>query len=178
MSAFFILGAIAISFAWIAAGISARRLARAGWRYHGGHIVTCPETQHAAGVVVNVWHAIATSLTGKPRLQLRGCSRWPERASCGQECLSQFAANPQGLKVQSILRAWHEGKCCTCCGAPVSPACWTSQPVLLTGGSLKEWDEIPVSQLTEVLAAAQPVCFGCYARQLTAPTATIGYADS
>jgi hypothetical protein len=168
MSAWFILGAIVITFVAIAAGIVARRLARAGLRYHGGRIVTCPETQHPAGVVVDAWHAIATSLTGKPRIRLRGCSRWPERAGCGQECLSQIVANPQGCLVQSMLRTWYEGKCCTWCGAPVSPACWTSHPVLLTGGNLKSWDEIPVSQLPEVLAAAQPVCFSCYARKISA----------
>ena len=37
----------------------------------------------------------ASALLGPPELRLTACSRWPEKAGCGQPCLSQIAASPQ-----------------------------------------------------------------------------------
>jgi hypothetical protein len=163
------VSAITITLIAIFVGITLRRLAKASLDYRGVRIVTCPETQHTAGVVIDAWHALATALTDEPEVRLKGCSRWPERAACGQECARQIAAAPQFCTIHNILREWHEGKCCLWCGKPVSPIHWTNaHPVLLTNGQLKQWDEIPVDQLSNVLTAAQPICFPCYARRVIA----------
>jgi hypothetical protein len=167
-----LLIAIAATLAAVAAGIFVRRLLAAGLRFRGSRVVTCPETQRAAGVTLDLWYAVITAFGGKPRLRLSGCSRWPERAPCGQECLSEIQAAPGGCRVQALLRDWYEDKCCLWCGAPVSPVHWSScKPVLLTSaGQLQQWNEIPVDRVPEVLGASQPVCFACYARRLAAVT--------
>ena len=60
------------------------RLANAWWKYRGRRVITCPENQRPAGVVVDARHAAATALGKAPELRLSSCSRWPERAGCGQ----------------------------------------------------------------------------------------------
>jgi len=115
-------------------------------------------------VVVDAGHAAATAIGGAPDLRLAGCSRWPEYAGCVQQCLSQIYSSPESCRVRSILTQWYEGKCCVWCGKPVSEAYWTNcNPTVLTAGLTKEWSEIPVVELPETLATAQPVCFDCYA---------------
>jgi hypothetical protein len=57
-------------------------------RFRGPHTVVCPETGLDAEVRIDAWHAAATAIPGPPRLYVAACSRRPERAVCGQECLS------------------------------------------------------------------------------------------
>jgi hypothetical protein len=70
-------------------------LVSAFWRrgiyeqYSGGRPVACPENQQYAVVNIDVRHAAATAIDGSPNLRLSECSRWPERAQCNQECLSE-----------------------------------------------------------------------------------------
>ena len=59
-------------------------------KYRGQRVITCPETKRPAGVVVDAAHAAATVFGKAPELRLSECSRWPERAGCGQECLSEI----------------------------------------------------------------------------------------
>lgn len=58
-------------------------------RYAGGRPVACPEDQQPAVVNIDVRHAAATVMDGRPDLRLSDCTRWPERAGCDQKCLSQ-----------------------------------------------------------------------------------------
>src|SRR5579862_2998377 len=70
-------------------------------RYSGGRLVACPENQQAATVSVDARHAAATGIHGHPDLRLCDYTRWPERANCGQECLSQAleAEAPREVRV-------------------------------------------------------------------------------
>ena len=61
----------------------------------GERVVTCPDNQKHAGVQVVVRRAGA-------QLCLRSCSRWPEKAGCGQECLRQIEAAPADCLVRTI----------------------------------------------------------------------------
>ena len=69
------------------------------YKYHGARVVTCPETDRPAGVALDVRRVLSTGMVAAPRLRLSSCSRWPERAGCGQECLSQVEAEPEGCLV-------------------------------------------------------------------------------
>ena len=63
------------------------------WRaYRGKRTVTCPVTREPAAVEVDAARVAATAWGGVPDVRLKDCSSWPERAGCGQECLSQLAA--------------------------------------------------------------------------------------
>ncbi len=55
--------------------------------YREGRTVNCPETHAPVSVRFNAVRAAWSSLSGSPNLRLADCTRWPERADCGQECI-------------------------------------------------------------------------------------------
>ena len=132
-------------------------------------MVTCPETQRPAGVALDARHAALSCLKPQPELRLSSCSRWPERAGCGQACLHQIEAAPADCLVRNILIKWYEGKNCRTCGLPIGPIVMgAAQPALFTADKVSvdkvsvEWSDIPAERLQEVLSAAEPVCFACH----------------
>jgi hypothetical protein len=60
-------------------------------RFRGRHTVVCPKTGVDAQVRLDAWHAVVTAIPGPPRRYIEECSRRPEQATCGQECLSDPA---------------------------------------------------------------------------------------
>jgi hypothetical protein len=151
----------------IVAGIIAILLVRqalAWWRYRGQRVIVCPENKLDAGVVVDAGRAAATALLGAPELRLASCSRWPEKAGCGQECLSQIAAAPEDCLVRNIVSRWYEDQNCIFCGRPFGVIDWTAAgPALLEPSRAEvEWSEIPAEKLHETLATAKPVCVACH----------------
>ena len=73
--------------------------ARISWlclTWRGDRLVTCPETRQPVGVALDLKHVAATGIGHAPALRLRTCTRWPERQDCGQECLAQIQAAPEG----------------------------------------------------------------------------------
>ncbi len=48
----------------------------------------CPETGLPANVQVDAGRAVRGAIFGRVRLAVQNCSRWPERAACGQGCLT------------------------------------------------------------------------------------------
>ncbi|MFZ1919866.1 MAG: DUF1761 domain-containing protein [Terriglobales bacterium] len=55
--------------------------------YRGTRTVNCPETHAPVSVRINALRAAFTGLSGKPKVSLASCSRWPERAGCDQACI-------------------------------------------------------------------------------------------
>jgi hypothetical protein len=155
---------VVVAIASVLGAVAVWRLARAWWKYRGRRVITCPENQQAAGVVVDARHAAATALGKSPELRLSSCSRWPERAGCGQECLSQIEASPVECLVRNILTKWYEGKVCAWCGQPFGEIDWAGRKPALLGadGVSIEWSEVPPERLQETLATASPVCFACH----------------
>lgn len=134
------------------------------WRFGGNRVIVCPETRSAAGVVLDARHAAASSILGAPELRLASCSRWPERAACGQECLGQIASAPEDCLVRNIVSRWYEGQSCAFCGRPFGSIDWTAaSPALLQADHAEvEWSEVPAEKLSETLAASRPVCAACH----------------
>jgi hypothetical protein len=134
------------------------------WKYRGKRIVTCPENKHAAGVEVDARHLAKTMFTRTPVLRLSECSRWPEKAGCGQQCLSQIRESGADCLVRNIIVKWYRDKSCASCGQPIGEIEWTgSHPALLLADRKSlEWKEIPADELVEKLAAALPICFACH----------------
>ena len=155
---------VVVAIAVVLAAAAGWRVAGAWWKYRGRRVITCPENQSPAGVVVDARHAAATALGKSPDLRLASCSRWPERAGCGQECLSQIEASPEGCLVRNILTKWYEGKVCAWCGQPFGEIDWAGRKPALLGadGVSVEWSEVPADRVFETLAAASPVCFACH----------------
>ena len=140
------------------------RLVRAWMRFRGDRAITCPENLRPAGVRVDALHAAATSFHNAPEFRLSACSRWPERAGCGQQCLAQVEASPQGCLVKNILAEWYENENCVSCGRPFGAIDWMgAKPAVLTrDGESLEWSQVSADQLSEVLVSSSPVCFACH----------------
>jgi hypothetical protein len=142
-------GALILAVSW--------RWVKAWWTFRGDRVVTCPENQMHAGVKVDALHAGGA-------LRLRACSRWPEKAGCGQECLRQIEAAPEGCLVRTIADQWYSGRSCVSCGRPIGPVQWgPSQPALMSVDKRSvEWKEVPADHLFETLEVSAPLCFACH----------------
>ena len=89
---YLVLGVLVLSFVPVAV-----LTIRALLRHRRPRVVTCPETRHHAEVRLDAGHAAFTTATGQPELRVHSCTQWPERAGCGQECVSQVeTAAPNG----------------------------------------------------------------------------------
>ena len=161
------LGAVWIIIAILvgALGYLLFRSLRTYFKLRGKRLVTCPETQKAAAVDLDAVHLARDAAFGTPHFRLSECSRWPERQGCGQECLKQIEAAPEGCLVRRIVANWYAGKTCVICGKPVDVAeQWVGHvPALLNPE--KEtiyWDKIAPERLPEVFQTHSPVCWSCH----------------
>jgi len=158
----FVLAIELAAVAVLAVGIG--RLTWVWVRYRGDRVITCPENACHAGVVVDAPHAARTALSHAPDLRLANCSRWPEKAGCGQECLSQIAAAPQDCLVRNILGTWYHNQKCARCGLAIPDihAAGAQPAILRPDGVSLEWAQISADKLGTVLAASKPLCFACH----------------
>jgi hypothetical protein len=143
---------------WLSIGL------RAYFRYRGERLVVCPETQKPAAVDVAAGRAARQALGGKLELRLSDCSRWPERAGCGQDCLSQVEADPGSCLVWNIVARWYADKTCALCGKPFGEVHWHDHRPALLDAEMRtvQWTEIAPENLPAVFATHWPVCWNCH----------------
>jgi hypothetical protein len=136
-------------------------------KFRGTRVITCPEIGCPAAVKVDKRHAAATSAAGETELRLISCSRWPEREGCGQECLAQIEAAPEGCLVRIMLAEWYRGSTCAFCQKEIPEIHWSdNKPALLTPDrKTLEWDEVRPEDLPRVFATHQRVCWNCHIAQ-------------
>jgi hypothetical protein len=158
---------LSIAFLVIAGAFSIRRI-RLGikqWgKYQGKMLVTCPENQKTASVKVATMRAAANAMAGRSELGLCACNRWPEKQDCGQQCLCQIENDPESHRLWTIASQWYAGKTCTYCRKPIGAVKHLDHQAALRvkDQTTVEWDDIPAEQLPDVLATADPVCWGCH----------------
>lgn len=133
-------------------------------KYEGKMLVTCPETGKPAAVKVNFWRAVRAALIGRRDIELSACSRWPERADCGQECLCEIEDNPQAHQAWTIAAKWFEGKKCVYCGHAIEPMKHLDRTPALVNPEKKtyQWDQLPVEELPDAFSSCKPVCWSCH----------------
>jgi hypothetical protein len=73
--------------------------------YRDSRTVNCPETHAPVAVRFNAFRAAITGLTGKPRLSLADCSRWPERAGCDQACIPDAERAAPKPEIRAVVPA-------------------------------------------------------------------------
>lgn len=136
-------------------------------KYRGTRLVECPETGNPAAVHVNARHA-ASALPGRPpNLDLRSCSRWPEREGCGQECLDQIERAPHECLVRTVVSDWYHDQACAVCGKSFGEISWSDhKPALMDSDrNTRQWSEIPPEDLPAVFQTHRPVCWNCHVVQ-------------
>ena len=153
-----LVAGLAFAYHWL------RRAVPAFFRLRGERVVICPETRRPAGVAVDAGHAAATAFRREPELRLSSCSRWPEKADCGQECLRQIAAAPEDCLVRTMLTRWYTGKSCLYCGKPFATIHWHDhKPALLDrDGRTMEWEQVAAEDVPDALGRDKPVCWNCH----------------
>jgi hypothetical protein len=154
---------VAVVFVTAAGYAFYRWVARPYSEYRGARVVTCPETGKPVGVALDAKRAVLTALAGKRVFRLDDCTRWPERAGCGQECLAEIEAAPHDCLVRVRLGDWYGGKSCALCREPFGTIRWAeAKPGLLSPeGAALFWEDVPPEQLPETLATHRPVCCDC-----------------
>ncbi len=133
-------------------------------KFRGARIISCPENHRPAAVRVAAAKAAIQAAIATPHLQLSECSRWPERAGCGQECLSQIQEAPKACLVSNIVNRWYEGRNCVYCHKPFGEIHWHDHPAAVVNeqGETIECNEIPLENLQQTLGTHWPVCWNCH----------------
>lgn len=132
--------------------------------FWGKMLVTCPENHETAAVNVAAGKAALSAMAGVHDVELKTCSRWPEKHDCGQECLADLRKDPESHAVWTIASKWFQGKSCIYCKKPIAPFAHLDHAPALLDQQRKtiEWKEIPAEKLSQVLATALPVCWNCH----------------
>jgi len=140
-----------------------RRLASAWLRFRGTRVVVCPENRELVAVSVDAPHAAFTASQGRTDLRLEACTRWPEKAGCGQECLGQIESAPEACLLRNILADWYRDKSCVLCGRGFHDFHWHDHKPGLRApdGRVLDWDGFRPEQVIDVLATHAPVCWDC-----------------
>ncbi|HEY7862583.1 MAG TPA: hypothetical protein VIE39_02925 [Thermoanaerobaculia bacterium] len=140
-----------------------REAATAWRRARDRRVIVCPETGRAEGVALDSTGAAKAAFLGGESFQLSSCTRWPERAGCGQECLSQIASTPDGCSIRARLEQWYSGKRCAFCGLSFTAIGWLDhKPGLLDPQrNVVEWSDIRAEALPEALERCRPICWNC-----------------
>jgi len=121
-------------------------------KMRGARVITCPDNEQPAAVTVDARHAAFTAVGGHEHLRLDSCSRWPEKAGCGQECLAQIETQPADCLVKTQVSRWYADKSCAICGKALGAVDWASHKPALRApdGRKLEWsgvqarDDVPV----------------------------------
>jgi hypothetical protein len=140
-----------------------RRIAGAWTTYRGTRVVVCPESRDLVAVAVDARHAAFSASQGRTDLRLESCTRWPEKAGCGQECLGQIESAPEACLLRNILADWYQGKSCALCGRAFHGIHWHDHKPGLRApdGQVRAWDGFQPEQVIDVLATHLPVCWDC-----------------
>lgn len=136
--------------------------------YRGTRLVACPETKRPAAVELDAMRA-AFSLFGDEsgRLRLTSCSRWPERAGCGQECLGEIVRDLESCLVRNLVAGWYRGRACVFCAKLIPEVTWSEhRPALLApDGMTVSWKDVKPEDLPDVFSTHKPVCWDCHVVQ-------------
>jgi hypothetical protein len=132
-------------------------------RYRGVRLVECPQTGKPAAVHVNASKA-ALTWTHDAKLRLHDCTRWPEHAGCGQDCLTQIESTPFGCRVRELIEVWYRDHPCALCGKEFKHLSWVEhKPALMDAERHSvQWSDIEPETLPEVLETHWPVCWDCH----------------
>jgi hypothetical protein len=158
---YYLLGAAIVV---VALSVFLRKPIREYVRMRGTRVIICPDNGQAAAVTVDAGHAAMTSAGGHEHLRLESCSRWPEKAGCGQDCLTQIESQPMDCLVKTQVSRWYTDKTCALCGKALGMIDWTERkPALRTpDGRTVEWRDVKPETLPQVMATYAAICWDCH----------------
>jgi hypothetical protein len=134
------------------------------FRMRGARVVACPENDQPAAVTVDARRAALTAAAGHEQLRLDSCSRWPDKAGCGQECLKQIEAQPTDCLVRTQVDRWYADKSCAICGKALGQVEWAAHAPALRApdGRTLEWRDVKPETMFEVMGSHAAICWDCH----------------
>jgi hypothetical protein len=128
----------------------------------GRRRVVCPANGGSAEVELDPKFALKTAFRNHQQSRLQDCTRWPEEAACGQECLEQVDPTPEN--VERFLSKWYDGKHCAICTRSLTPSDWRRSrlAVLNQQHKLFELRHMHLGDLQTELQHARPLCWNCH----------------
>jgi hypothetical protein len=162
----FIVGAAALLLAAAASvglALMLRVLLRSYLKHRGTRLITCPETRNCEAVRIDALHAAATGLLGPIQVNLKSCTRWPERQDCHQECIRQIELSQHGCRLPAMMASWYGARKCAYCERPFQQVHEFDHKagLLSPKGEIVEWKDVPARSVLEILATHRPVCWHC-----------------
>jgi len=144
--------------------LGAWHVARGYLALRGTRLVTCPDDGRTVAVDLDLKYSAAHSLFGRPHFRLADCTRWPEKAGCGQMCLGDLEAAPHDCLARTIVARWYAGRQCAFCRHTFGDIHWHDhKPALLdASGVTRQWTDVPPDALPAILATHRPVCWNCH----------------
>ncbi len=142
-----------------------RQLVATYLKFRGQRVVVCPETRDYVAVEVDAARAARSAVAeGAPELRLQACTRWPARAGCDQDCLSQIERAPEDCAVRTILADYFRNTDCVLCGRAIGEINWHEhKPAFMRPDHVTvDWRDVPPEQLPGVFVTHQPVCWNCH----------------
>ena len=132
------------------------------FRNRGRKTVVCPENHQRVAVEMDSKYEFQTALRGQEHERLQSCSRWPEKADCGQECLAQIDPTPENL--ERLLTKWYQGKSCEICGRSLTPADWRRSRLAFLNENQKlfELRHMHLDEIPSTLDKLAPLCWNCH----------------
>jgi hypothetical protein len=134
------------------------------FKMRGARVVACPENEQPVAVRVDALHAAFTAAGGHEHFRLDSCSRWPEKAGCGQDCLKQIESQPMDCLVKTQVSRWYADKACAICGTALGIVDWAAHKPALRSpdGVTLEWSDVQPETMFEVMRSCQAICWDCH----------------
>lgn len=131
----------------------------------GRRRVICPTDHQRAAVEIDPKFALQTAMRGREESRVQTCSHWPEKGTCGQECLAQVEATPDSL--ERLFTRWFDGKPCSICSRTLTPADWRFGRVgfLSEEGKLVGLRQIDFTDLGVMDDPKRPLCWSCHQQE-------------
>jgi len=144
--------------------LAAWRAGRMVFELRGTRLATCPETGRTVAVDLDLKYSAVHSVFGRNQFRLADCTRWPERAGCGQMCLGDLEAAPHDCLARTIATEWYAGKECVYCRRPFGELHWHDHAPAVLGADriTRRWKDLPAETLPDVMATHYPVCWNCH----------------
>lgn len=141
-----------------------RKPVREYFRMRGDRVVTCPDNDQTVAVHVDAGLAARTAAAGHERLRIESCTRWPEKAGCGQECLRQIESHPMDCLVKTKVADWYADTSCVLCGKALGRVDFAEHaPALMSpDGVTLVWNDVNPEAIYAVFESHRPVCWDCH----------------
>jgi hypothetical protein len=158
---FYLLGTLVVAAVLY---VSLRAPLQKYFQARGDRVVNCPDNGQVVAVTLDAAHAAVTAEGSRDHFRIESCSRWPEKAGCGQSCLAQVEAQPVDCLVRTQIDRWYADKSCVLCGNALAGIDWTRHKpaVRSPDGVTLEWKDVAPESLWSVMASHSPVCWDCH----------------